>query len=266
MKHINFYFTGLLFLLLTACKPKADLNYMKDGEEIATTAAIANTSNTIQAGDQLGIWVTAEEMDAVAPFNHNMARPEAIANTSLPSGNTQPVNATGQIPTYTVKTDNTITFPVIGKLSTEGKSLEAFEQELTQRMKRYIYNPVVHIKTLNYKVTVLGEVNRPGTFTVADGQATLLSALGLAGDMTKYGVRNDILVVRNENGVLSKQRVDITRSDFITSPYYFLKQNDVVYVSSNATVAKQSRLDPNAGLYISIASIVVTILALVFKK
>ena len=141
-----------------------------------------------------------------------------------------------------------------------------FEQELTQSLTKYIYNPVVSLRTLNYKVTVLGEVNKPGTYTIADNQSNLLSALGLAGDLTKYGLRDNILVVRNENGKITKNRVDITRSDFINSPYYYMKQNDVIYVSGNETVSKSSRLDPNAGIYISVASIVVTILALVFKK
>ncbi|WP_297983195.1 polysaccharide biosynthesis/export family protein [uncultured Chryseobacterium sp.] len=267
MFKIHYLYYTALALILFSCKAKQNnLNYMKDdGEEIATAASVANSSQNIQPGDQLGIWITAEEMEAVAPFNQNMTRLENVTNTA-PSGNTQPTAATGQIPTYIVKTDNSITFPVIGKLSTEGKTLEQFEEELTQKMKRYVYNPVVHLKTLNYKVTVLGEVSKPGTYTIPDGQATVLSALGLAGDLTKYGVRNDILLVRNENGTVTKQRLDITRSDFISSPFYYMKQNDVLYVNSNETVAKQSRLDPNAGIYISVASIVVTILALVFKK
>ncbi len=257
-------FFAFVFLQLQSCKSASDINYLKDAEEKATSVAIANSSSLIEPGDQLGIWITADDMESVAPFNQNFAQLENVFNT-LPSGNTQPRAATGQLPTYIVKTDNSISFPIIGNLSTQGKTLETFEQELQEKMKKYVYHPTVHIRNLNYKVSVLGEVARPGTFTISDGQATLLSALGLAGDLTKYGLRNNILIVRNQNGELIKQRVDITRSDFIDSPFYYLKQNDVIYVSANKTVAKQSVLDPNATIYISVASIIVTIMALVFR-
>ena len=260
---IVIYYAILLFMF--NCAPKSNLIYMGDADDIATQASVKNSSQIIQPGDQLGIWITAEEMEAVAPFNQNLIQLENINNTA-PSSNQIQRTSTGQIPTYIVKTDHTITFPVIGKISTEGKTLEMFEQELTQSLTKYIYNPVVSLRTLNYKITVLGEVNKPGTYTIVDNQSNLLSALGLAGDLTKYGLRENILVVRNENGKISKNRVDITRSDFINSPYYYMKQNDVIYVSANETVGRQSRLNPNASLYLSMASIIVTILALVFRN
>lgn len=264
----NIYLILLLaVVLLQSCKTRTqpELNYMKDIDSLVTQASVANASSTIQQGDQLGIWVSASDMEAVAPFNQNYAQLGNVQNT-IPSGNRMQTANTGQLPTYTVRTDNTIKFPVIGELSTENKTVEEFTDLLTQKMNRYVYNPTVQIQTLNYKVTVLGEVARPGTFTIPDGQTTILTALGMAGDLTKYGVRNDVLVVRNENGNITRQKVDLTSSDFINSPFYYLKQNDVIYVNSNETVAKQSRLDPNAGIYISVASIVVTILALIIRK
>ena len=113
---------------------------------------------------------------------------------------------------------------------------------------------------------ILGEVNRPGTYNIPEAETTLLGALGMAGDLTIYGNRNDILVLRNSDGTISKERIDLTKADFINSPFFYLKQNDVVIVSPNETKQKVSRLDPNAGIYISVASIVVTILALIFKN
>lgn len=263
----NFAWLCLFLLFLQSCKTqqKQELNYMKDIDAVVTEASVANASTTIQPGDQLGIWVSAQDMEAVSPFNQNYSQLPNVQNTQG-SGNRSQVAPTGQLPTYTVRTDHTIQFPVIGELSTEGLTVEEFTDQLTKKMTKYIYQPTVQVQTLNYKVTVLGEVARPGTFNVPDGQVTLLTALGLAGDLTKYAVRNEVLVVRNQNGTITKEKVDLTSANFINSPFYFLKQNDVVYVSSNDTVAKQSRLDPNAGIYISVASIVVTILALVFKK
>ena len=122
------------------------------------------------------------------------------------------------------------------------------------------------VRNTNYKITVLGEVNRPGTYNIPDAQTTLLEVLGLAGDLSIYGNREDILVVRNIDGIMSKERIDLTKADFINSPFFYLKQNDVIIVSPNETKQKSSRLDPNAGIYISVASIVVTILALIFKN
>ena len=122
------------------------------------------------------------------------------------------------------------------------------------------------VRNTNYKITVLGEVNRPGTYNIPDARTTLLEVLGLAGDLSIYGNREDILVVRNIDGIMSKERIDLTKADFINSPFFYLKQNDVIIVSPNEAKQKSSRLDPNAGIYISVASIVVTILALIFKN
>ena len=202
-------------------------------------------------------------MDVVTPFNQNAIPTESIVNT-LPSSNLQVRGNNSAIPTYIVKADGTIDFPILGSLDTKEKTVEQFSNYIKQRMKKYVIKPVVvNVNTLNYKVTVLGQVNRPGTYTINDGNATLLSALGLAGDLTKYGLRDNVLVVRNQNGQITKTRIDLTKADYLN---FHMKQNDVIYVSGNETVSKTSRLDPNAGIYISVASIVVTILALVFKK
>lgn len=259
-----------LFLLIAlifihSCKPKAELNYMKNIDELTTEASIANAhaSSTIQPGDQLGISISADDMEVVAPFNQNAMPTESIVNT-LPSSNLQVRGNNSAIPTYIVKADGTIDFPILGSLDTKEKTVEQFSNYIKQRMTKYVIKPVVvNVNTLNYKVTVLGQVNRPGTYTINDGNATLLSALGLAGDLTNYGIRDNVLVVRNQNGQITKTRIDLTKADYLN---FQMKQNDVIYVSGNETVSKTSRLDPNAGIYISVASIVVTILALVFKK
>lgn len=267
-KIINPTLIVLINFLVFSCTSKKELNYMKNIDDLATEASIASVSasSTIQSGDQLGIIITADDMEVVAPFNLNPSPTEIITNT-LPSSNIQVRGNQTQVPTYIVKTDGTIDFPILGKLDTKGKTIEEFSEVIKQKMKKYVIKPVVvSVNTLNYKVTVLGQVSRPGTYTINDGQATLLSALGLAGDLTNYALRDNVLVVRNENGQITKTRVDLTKADFINSPFYKIKQNDVIYVSGNETIAKTSRLDPNAGIYISVASIVVTILALVFKN
>ena len=241
---------------------------MKNIDELTTEASIANAhaSSTIQPGDNLSILISASDPEVVAPFNQNITNSDSPNYNSINGSSNILKTNVSQNPTYVVKTDGTINFPILGVLDTNNKTKDDFAKYVQEKMKKYVVNPVVNVNIINFKVTVLGEVLRPATYTVPDGQATLLSALGLAGDLTKYGERNNVLIVRNENGQITKTRIDLTKADFFNSPFFYIKQNDVIYVSGNETVSKTSRLDPNAGIYISVASIVVTILALVFKK
>lgn len=255
-------------LFLTSCKTKdkaSQLNYMQNVEQIATNASINSTASTIQKGDQLIIYITAKDMAVVKPFNQNYSSSE-ISQYSLPSSNNPTQGQTQTMgPTYLVDSENNIDFPILGKLNTEGKTVVMLKDELRNRLSEFVKNPTVSAKIINYKVTVLGEVNKPGQYAIPDGQTTILNAIALAGDLTMYGTREDILLVRNENGEMIKARINIRDGNFINSPYYQLKQGDVIYVSGNQTRDKTARLDPNMPIYISVAGIVVTILALVFK-
>lgn len=267
-KNLFLGFVSILFLF-SSCKTKekaGQLSYMQNIEEIATQATINSTYSTLQPADQLVILVTAKDMDVVRPFNQNYSSGE-ISQTTIGSNNTPTQGQTIIAgPTYNIAANGTIDFPVLGKLEASGKTLVQFQDELRSKLTAYVKNPSVNIRISNYKVTVLGEVARPGQYIIADGKTTLLNALGLAGDLTMYGKRDDILIVRNENGQISKERINMLQADFINSPYYNLQQGDVIYVTPNNTKEKASRLDPNMPIYISVAGIIVTILAVVFKK
>lgn len=263
MKKILFFIVGILFII--GCKPKENLNYLQDVDNIATSEALKISNITLQPGDKLIITVMAKDLDVVKPFNQNYSSGQMVQNTQLPGNTNTNINLDSG-PTYYIAEDGTIDFPVLGKINTQNKSIDDFQQHLSLLLKKYIKDPTVSVKLGNFKVSVLGEVNRPGEFLLMDGKGTILSAISMAGDLNIYGKRNDILIVRSINGNIEKSRIDITNSNFINSPYYNLRQGDVIYVSSNETKQKSSRLDPNAGIYISVASIVVTILALVFKK
>ncbi len=109
----------------------------------------------------------------------------------------------------------------------------------------------------------------PGQYIVPDAQATILNVLGLAGDLTMFGKRNDVLLIRNENGQMMKHRIDLLQSDFINSPYFFLKQGDVLYVSANETKERTAKLNPNTGTYIAIAGTLIGLAGIfitIFKK
>ena len=258
-------FSFVLFFL-SSCTSKKKLDYLQNIESVALEASIKNAKSTIQPNDQLVILVTAKDMDVVKPFNQNFSSGQ-ILQYSLPSNNAPAQSQTSASgPTYMVDSQGNIEFPVIGKINTENKTTEELRDILKKEISKYVVNPQVSVKNTNYKITVLGEVNRPGTYNIPEAQTTVLEVLGLAGDLTIYGNREGILVLRNIDGTMTKERINLTKADFINSPYFNLKQNDVIIVSPNETKQKTSRLDPNAGIYISVASIVVTILALIFKN
>ena len=258
-------FSFVLFFL-SSCTSKKKLDYLQNIESVALEASIKNAKSTIQPNDQLVILVTAKDMDVVKPFNQNFSSGQ-ILQYSLPSNNAPAQSQTSASgPTYMVDSQGNIEFPVIGKINTENKTTEELRDILKKEISKYVVNPQVSVKNTNYKITVLGEVNRPGTYNIPEAKTTVLEVLGLAGDLTIYGNREGILVLRNIDGTMTKERINLTKADFINSPYFYLKQNDVIIVSPNETKQKTSRLDPNAGIYISVASIVVTILALIFKN
>jgi len=259
---------GLLFslLLLTfSCRPLKDLNYLQDIDKVTNEEAVKLSRVTLQEGDQLVINIMGRDQDVVAPFNQNYSSGQVLQNPQITG------NASGSIPTasgstYVVDHDGNIDMPILGRLHADGQTIDEFKSNLLVKLRRYIKEPAVSVRLNNFRISVMGEVNRPGEYVLVDGKGTFLSALSLAGDLTIFGKRDDIIVLRTVDGKLEKTKIDITNADFLNSPFYTLKQGDVIYVASNKTKQRTSRLDPNAGIYISVASIVVTILALVFRR
>ena len=264
---LSIIISAVLLLLLSSCKTKQNINYMENIESVALDASQQNSSFTIQPGDQLVISISAKDMDVVKPFNQNYSSGETT-QFSLPNNNSPAQSQTTVSgPTYIVDSKGDFDFPILGTINTTNKTNEGLQSEIKEKVSQYVKNPGVNIRNSNFKITVLGEVRRPGQYLLPDGQAhTILGALGLAGDLTIYGQRQNILIVRNINGVTEKQYINLTDANFINSPYYYVKQNDVIYVTPNTTQEKTSRLDPNMPIYLSVASIVVTILALVFRN
>lgn len=248
-KNIFLLFICFLFFV-TSCKTKekaSDLNYMQNVEQVATEVSLKSASNTIQKGDQLVIFVSAKNMEVVRSFNQGYYTSPNPTTSGAP--NTEKL--------YLVDSEGNIDFPVIGKLNTTEKTLDDFRAELTNRISDYVKNPTVTMRLANFKVTVLGEVNRPGQVTVPEGQTTLLNVLGLVGDVTMYAKRDDVLLVRNVNGEMTKTRLNLMDANFINSPYFQLKQNDVIYVSANQNKEKIARQDPNTGIYVAVAGMVI---------
>lgn len=265
MKRLFFLISLGLLLVNTACKPQGNINYMENIEQTALQAS-QNAKYTIQPGDQMIIMVSAKDMAVVKPFNQNYSSSE-ISQFSQPSSNLPQQNQTSVSgPTYVVDSNYKIDFPVIGEILTKDMTVEDLKAVIKDKVTQFVKNPSVNIRTTNFKINVLGEVNKPGYYTIPDGQsATVLSAIGLAGDLTIYGVREKVLIVRNVDGQISKTYLDLSNADFMNSPYFYLKQNDVVTVYANKAKQNSSWFGPQTGVWISVASIVVTILALMVK-
>jgi len=215
----------------------------------------------IKPNDQLSITVSAEEMEAAIPFNLPF-----IGNMMGRQTGEIRVNGTPALQNYLVNADGEIQFPVLGLIKVAGLNRKELSKKLQEEISEYIQKPIVMVNISNFQVTVLGEVNQPGTFPVQDEYLSLPKALGMAGDLTIYGKRKNVLVVReSKNGIKEHAYLDLTDADIVNSPFYYLQQNDVVYVEPNGPQLQSASYNRNASVYISIASVLVSLAVLLTR-
>ncbi len=224
--------------------------------------SIGNTENNksytpiLKSDDLLSITVIGLDQDAVKPFN----LPATQVGTSL-GGYTQ---GTPPPPGYLIDTDGNIDFPVIGRIKLAGLTRAAATDLLKEQLKPYLNNPTILMRILNYKITVLGEVRNPGTFTIPNERITLPEALGIAGDLNITGERKNVLVIREVDGKKIETRVDLTTKELFSSPVFYLSQNDIIYVEPNRAKINSSVVNPgNVSLILSAVSLFVTIAILI---
>tara|TARA_Y100000385_G_scaffold44586_1_gene41331 strand:+ start:289 stop:1053 length:765 start_codon:yes stop_codon:yes gene_type:complete len=247
-----FYF--LLIAISVSCASKKNINYFQDTEsELQLATGIENTFNfiDIQPGDILDIQIKALNPESVIVFQRQ---------SSLNIQQTQVQNRA--IDGYVVGIKGNINLPIVGSINTSNQNTQSLAKEIQKALSPYVNNPTVNIRVLNFRVSVLGEVNNPGTFTVLEERVSLPQVLGLAGDLTINGDRT-ILLIRNENGKKIQHNIDLTSAEFMQSPFYFLKQNDIVYVRPNNARVKSSGLVGNAGTLVSILSLTVSLFILI---
>ena len=167
---------------------------------------------------------------------------------------------------FAIKSSEPEKFPVIGKVKIGGLSPDELRILLRQRLSDYLKDPIINIRLRNFTVTILGQVQRPGTYPVNGEQITILEALGMAGDLTLRGVRNNILVIRDFNGTKVYTRIDLTTKNLTKSPVYYLTQNDVIYVEPNSTGIKDTSVGPSTTITITVISTLVTSAILVLTR
>ena len=223
--------------------------------ELELVTDIQNTFNflDIQPGDILDIQIKALNPESVLVFQRQ---------SSLNVQQAQVQNRA--IDGYLVGKEGSINLPIVGSIDTSNQNTRSLAKEIQKALSPYVNNPTVNIRILNFRVSVLGEVNNPGTFTVLEELLSLPQVLGLAGDLTINGDRN-ILLIRNENGKNSHHNIDLTSEEFMQSPFYFLKQNDIVYVRPNDARVKSSGLVGNASTLVSILSLAVSLFIVITR-
>lgn len=259
MKNKLFYESAIVIILVvfTSCTSQKDLAYFnkvnKSSADSINTVFKPNFETVIIPGDLLSIVVSGSDPKAVVAFN------SPVISYYSPSSE----NIYGQpiLQPYLVDAEGYINFPQIGKVKLSGLKKSEAVDLISEKLDPYLKNPIVTIGYTNYKVTVLGEVARPGQYPVNNERVTILDALGMAGDMTIYGKRNNVLITREINGKLEFARINLNSEDVFKSPYYFLRQNDVIYVESNSS---KSIAAQNLPLYLSGISTIGTLITLIY--
>lgn len=246
----------LFVILLFSCASRKDLVYYQNIDGAKFMERFNSYEIKIQPDDLMLIIVSAEDPEIAAPFNLMSVTVESAVRPNMVSA-----SQTNQM--YLVDANGTIDFPVLGNLKVGGLTRTEVLKMLKSKIAVYINNPIINLRITNFKVSVQGEVGVPGTYNVTSERITLIEALSMARDLTIYGMRHNILIIREIDGVKSYNRVDITQSDFINSPFYYLAQNDVVYVEPNQNKINGAAVGPNTGVLISITSLLIALVTLI---
>ena len=246
--------------LLCSCGSTKNIPYFKNSDRVDLSQSEFLYDARIMPKDILTITVNTSNPEAAAPFNLT------IPSTYSPQG---AVNWTSQtLQTYLVDNQGFIDYPVLGRIDVGGLTKSACEKMIRDKIKPYLNeneNPVVTVRMSNYKISVLGEVASPGMFTVSNEKINILEALAQAGDLTIYGVRDRVKLFReNERGRKEIHIINLNDANLISSPYYYLQQNDIVYVEPNKVKAKNSSVGSATNLWLSGTSILVSLASLVY--
>lgn len=251
----------LLGLLLGSCQTHKKLVYFQDSiSENDSLSVESNFTPTLKTDDLLSITVTADDPETAIPFNLKQGNQNPNLNNGYTMGNQERQG-------YLVDENGKINFPILGRMELAGlKRTEAISL-LEDSLTNYISNPIVNLQILNYKVTVLGDVGKPGTFKVPNERITVLEAIGLAGDLSITGNRKNVKVVRDENGKKTEHILDLTSSSVFSSPAYYLQQNDVVYVEPNTAARNNSTVWKTSGsIFISTVALIITTINVLLIK
>ena len=253
------YLVVCMAVFFTACTSTKKIIYLQDVVPLKQQEIEQKYEVIIHGDDLLAIMVNSRDPELALPFNMPMVSYQLGSNT----GGQQRVLG------YLVDTNGNIDFPILGEIHVEGLT----RMQLTELIKNkliegdLIKDPIVTVQFLNFKISVMGEVGRPGSFTISGDRITLLEALSMACDLTIYGRRDRVGVIRENNGKRTILFHDLRSADIFNSPCYYLQQNDIVYVEPNKAKSGQSSINQNnsIGVWVSVISLLTTIAVLIFK-
>lgn len=246
------YLPILAMILLASCASKQDIVYFQNAGDYETIVSDNSHTNKFKIDDVLSIHVSTFDSQASLPFN-------------LLKGAEEGGLSAEQVD-YIIDKNGEIDFPVLGTIKLVGLSPEEAKILLKEKLSPYLKDAIINIRLKNFTVTILGEVNRPGTYPVGGEQITVLEAIGLANDLTIKGLRKNVMVIRDFNGTKVYTRIDLTRKESLNSPVYYLTQNDVVYVEPNDSAVNASAFDSRVSIWVSIASLLITSTVLILTR
>ena len=251
-------FMLLAVVLLASCTSYKSVPYLQNSDEINPDYATLQPYDArIMPKDLLVITVNTTDPQAAAPFNLTVQTPYNATQNTLTSQ--------AALQQYLVDNSGNINFPVLGSLHLGGLTKNQAEALITERLGAYLKEtPVVTVRMVNYKISVMGEVAHPGTFTVSNEKINVLEALAMAGDLTIYGIRDNVKLIReDEQGRRSIYTLNLNDANLVLSPYYYMQQNDILYVTPNKAKAKNSDIGNSTTLWVSATSIMVSIASLI---
>lgn len=228
-----------------------------------------NTSNStlsninyfpiLQNDDLLAITVTCLDLQSAIPFNLP-ATNIVNSNAGYQTGSPAPQG-------YLIGTNGTIDFPEVGQIKLAGLSRAEAIKLIKNKLKDYIKNPIVNIRILNFKITLLGDVKNPGTYTIPNERISVLEAIGLSGDLNITAKRTNLLIIRDSVGKKIEKRIDLTSKELFSSPYYYLNQNDVLYIEPNRVKINSGAVNSaNASVIVSVTTLLITMLVYILKR
>ena len=261
MKKISYFFLAAVAVLaVTSCSTPKNVAYIQNSDYIDYSNSEFLYDARIMPKDILTVTINTVNPEASAPFNLIVRPTLANATSNIPTSG-------GALQTYLVDNNGCIDFPVVGTLQVGGLTKSMCEKLIHDKIQRYMNaeeNPIVTVRMSNYKISVIGEVNRPGMFTVGNEQINIFEALAKAGDLSIYGVRDHVKLIReNAKGRKEIHTINLNDANIVNSPYYYLQQNDVVYVEPNSVKAKNSAIGTSTTIWISVTGALVSLASLI---
>ena len=236
--------------LFCSCRSQKPEGYLQDFADTSGKVQVKYPEPLIQKNDVLSIIVYSDAIDG--------GKTDAMYNLANFGG-----GSTTSTQGFLVDNDGYVQYPRIGKIKAQGLTKPQLAEEIKNKVTGSLQNPSVVVRVINFKITMLGEVSRAGPITLPSEKVTILEAIGLAGDVTQYGKKDDIVVIREVDGAVEHGKVDLTSKDVFDSPYYFLRQNDVVLVNPNKNKARLSEQVFNQRL--GIAFSIINMIALLYN-